>query len=166
MYGIDLEYIIIALGAVCVLLFILVIVLFRKISGLNKRYEAFMAGENGGSLEQQVKDNYELMKNIELKQQKQELDMLDLSDHVDNCMSKAHIVKYNAFEDMGGYMSFALTVLNEKNNGYILNCMHGNAGSYIYAKGVTHGKCEMEISKEEEESLKRAMATVENGMQV
>ena len=77
MYGIDLEYIIIALGAVCVLLFILVIVLFRKISGLNKRYEAFMAGENGGSLEQQVKDNYELMKNIELKQQQQELDMLD-----------------------------------------------------------------------------------------
>lgn len=157
MYGIETTYIILGLGVVCILLFILIIVLFTKLSGLNKKYEAFMAGEDGASLETQVKDNYLLMKNIELKQQQQELDLLDLSDHVDECMSRVKLVKYNAFQDIGGQLSFALTVLNEKRDGYIVNCMHSNAGSYVYAKEINHGKCNMELSKEEEESLRGAI---------
>ncbi|MDO4170988.1 MAG: DUF4446 family protein [Lachnospiraceae bacterium] len=157
MYGIDMEIIIMALGGVSAFLLLLIIILFVKISKLNKKYQAFMSGEDGKSLEGQVKENYNLMKNIELKQQQQELDMLEISDHVDDCASKMKLVKYNAFRDIGGQMSFALTVLNEKKNGYILNCVHSDNGSYIYAKEVKRGQCGAELSKEEEESLLGAL---------
>lgn len=149
----DLEIIIMALGGCIAFLLLLVIILFVKLSKLNKKYKQFMEGNDGKSLENSVKENYTLMKNIELKQQQQDLDILDLSDRVDNCMSKTKMVKYNAFHDMGGKLSFALSVLNDKKDGYILNCMHSNHGSYIYGKEVKHGKCDAELSKEEIESL-------------
>jgi cell division protein FtsL len=157
MYGINMEYIIMGLGGMIVILFILVIVLFAKLSGLKKKYQAFMTGQNGASLENQIEENYNLMKKLDLKQQEQELEMLDMSDHVNECTSKISLVKYNAFNDMGGKLSFALAVLNDKRDGYILNCMHSNNGSYIYAKEVNHGACDLELSKEEAESLQRAI---------
>lgn len=153
MYGVDLEIIIAVLGGVSAFLLLLVIVLFVKLSKLNKRYTQFMAGSDGKSLEENVKENYTLMKKIELKQQQQDLDILDISDRVDNCMSKVKMVRYNAFKDMGGQLSFALAVVNDKRDGYILNCMHSNNGSYIYGKEIKHGQCELELSKEEMESL-------------
>ena len=156
MYGVDLEIIIMALAGVIAVLFVLVIVLFVKLSKLNKKYAQFMAGRDGKSLEENVKENYTLMKSIELKQQQQDLDILDISDRVDNCISKSKMVRYNAFKDMGGKLSFALSMLNDKKDGYILNCMHSNNGSYIYGKEIKHGECEIELSKEEVESINGA----------
>lgn len=157
MYVFSEKMMIMALGGASAFLLLLIIILFVRISKLNKKYKAFMAGEDGKSLESQVQKNYNLMKTIELKQQQQELDLLDMSDHVDECASRMNLIKYNAFKDMGGQMSFVLTVLNEKKNGYILNCMHSNNGSYIYAKEVKRGQCDVELSKEEEESLQGVM---------
>lgn len=157
MYVFSEKMMIMALGGASAFLLLLIIILFVRISKLNKKYKAFMTGEDGKSLESQVQKNYNLMKTIELKQQQQELDLLDMSDHVDECASRMNLIKYNAFKDMGGQMSFVLTVLNEKKNGYILNCMHSNNGSYIYAKEVKRGQCDVELSKEEEESLQGVM---------
>lgn len=157
MYGIDIEYILMGLGGSILVLLLLIIILFGKLSKLNKKYNAFMKGENGGSLEDQIKANYDTMKKINLKQQEQELALLELSDQMDTGMSKMKLVRYNAFRDTGGQLSFALTVLNDNRDGYILNCMHNNSGSYIYAKEIKHGKCEFELSQEEEESLQGAI---------
>ena len=97
------------------------------------------------------------MKSIELKQQQQDLDILDISDRVDNCISKSKMVRYNAFKDMGGKLSFALSMLNDKKDGYILNCMHGNEGCYVYLKEVLHGEALVALSSEERKALEEAL---------
>lgn len=157
MYGIDINYIIIGLAAAIAVLLLLIIVLFVKLSSLKKKYLSFMKGANGESLEEQVKQNYELMQSIGLRQEEQQLDIQDISNQTGSALSRVNIVKYNAFRDMSSKLSFALTVLNDQKDGYIINCMHSTNGSYVYAKSVKDGRCDMELSKEEEQSLDGAI---------
>ena len=70
---------------------------------------------------------------------------------------KVGILKYNAFQEMGGKLSFALTLLDGNNTGYIINSMHSREGCYNYIKEIVKGASYIELSEEEAESLHRAM---------
>ena len=67
------------------------------------------------------------------------------------------IVKYDAFHEMGGELSFALTMLDENNNGWIFNAMHSREGCYTYIKEVVNGESYIELSSEEKECLEKAV---------
>ena len=47
---------------------------------------------------------------------------------------KIGIVRYDAFQEMGGNLSFVLTMLDENNNGWVFNAMHSREGCYTYIK--------------------------------
>ena len=70
---------------------------------------------------------------------------------------KVGILKYNAFQEMGGKLSFALTLLDGNNTGYIINSMHSREGCYNYIKEIVKGESYVELSEEESESLERAI---------
>ena len=53
------------------------------------------------------------------------------------------------FHEMGGELSFALTMLDENNNGWIFNAMHSREGCYTYIKEVVNGESYIELSSEE-----------------
>ena len=80
-----------------------------------------------------------------------------VDEDVRNCIQKVGIVRYSAFKDTGSDLSFALALLDEKNNGVILNGIYSREMSNIYAKPVENGKSTYTISKEEEEAIKKAM---------
>lgn len=140
-------------------LLLLIIILYQgsKISKLTKKYDTFMEGSDGKSLEEKLLTNAKELQTIRLKQEQQDFDILDISDRVDGAFSKMGVVKYDAFTGLGGKLSFAITVLNEKKDGYIINCMQSDHGSYVYAKEITHGKSNIDLSPEEEESLNKAL---------
>lgn len=71
---------------------------------------------------------------------------------------KVGIVKYDAFHEMGGKLSFALTMLDNKNNGFIINSMHSREGCYMYIKEIVAGESYIELGEEEAESLEKAIA--------
>ncbi|MBR0401724.1 MAG: DUF4446 family protein [Lachnospiraceae bacterium] len=54
-------------------------------------------------------------------------------------------------------MSFALVLLDERNDGFILNVIHAREGSYPYIKRVINGEPEMDLSREEVRALESAM---------
>ena len=70
---------------------------------------------------------------------------------------KLGIVKYVSFLEMGGDFSFALTMLDENNNGWILIVMHSREGCYTYIKEVVNGESYIELSSEEKECLEKAV---------
>ena len=70
---------------------------------------------------------------------------------------KVGILKYNAFQEMGGKLSFAITLLDGNNTGYIINSMHSREGCYNYLKEIVKGQSYVELSDEEAESLERAI---------
>ena len=58
---------------------------------------------------------------------------------------------------MGGQLSFALAMLDRKNNGFLLNTVHNREGSYTYVKEILDGKSEINLSEEEEKALNKAI---------
>ena len=74
---------------------------------------------------------------------------------------KTGLVKYDAFHEMGGKLSFSLAMLNEKNDGYIINAMHTREGCYTYIKEIVDGNSIIVLSDEETEALNMAMGVEE-----
>ena len=66
-------------------------------------------------------------------------------------------MKYDAFKQMGGKLSFSLALLNEINSGFIINSVHSSEGCYIYIKEIVAGLCDLDLSNEEKEALSQAM---------
>ena len=73
---------------------------------------------------------------------------------------KVGLVRYDAFDDTGDKLSFSLTVLDGKNNGFILSSLAGHDTSRIYAKKVVNGQCREALSSEEAESINIALDTL------
>ena len=62
-----------------------------------------------------------------------------------------------AFNEMGGKLSFALCMLDKKNDGFVLNAMHSREGCYTYIKDIVNGTSTIELSENEKEALNNAM---------
>ncbi len=77
------------------------------------------------------------------------------------------LLRYDAFEDVGGRLSFSCALLDEQGNGVVLTSINGRQETRVYAKPVTQGTSSHNLSLEEEEAIQRALggrqATVETG---
>ena len=81
-------------------------------------------------------------------------------------LQKVGILRYDAFNEMGGNLSFALTLLDGNNNGCIINSMHSREGCYNYIKEIVKGESYIELSEEESESLSRAIYRETMGLDI
>ena len=66
------------------------------------------------------------------------------------------VVRYDAFGDMGGHLSWSLALLDDSGNGVVLTSIHGRSEARTYAKNVSSWSCEQAMSPEEEEAVKFA----------
>ena len=155
--GIDYSYLFISLAAICLLLFIFLIILFVKFSGLKKKYIKFMGGKEVKTLEEQIMKIFEENLYIRDLSEENKSEIKKINKEMEITFNKVGIVKYDAFKQMGGNLSFSLCLLNEMNNGFILNSVHSSEGCYTYIKDVKAGMCELELSNEEKEALNDAM---------
>ena len=151
--GIDIGYIIIVLTVLVIALLVTVIILLVKTHKLNDRYEKFMKGKNGEELEQVI---YERFAELDIMQQIA-THIRDLKRKFRSSFSKVGIVKYDAFKEMGGTLSFALALLTDRNSGFLINCMHSREGCYTYIKEIINGESYIALSEEEKEALKSAI---------
>ncbi|GAA1905049.1 hypothetical protein GCM10009737_02250 [Nocardioides lentus] len=68
------------------------------------------------------------------------------------------VVRYDAFGDMGGHLSWSLALLDDAGHGVVLTSIHGRAESRTYAKNIASWRCEQPLSPEEEEAVGHAKA--------
>ena len=158
--GFDYSYIFIGLAVISMILLVLVIIQMIQISNLKKKYKKFMGGKDSRSFEELlgkiVEDNRTI---LELSDDNRR-EIRNINKELENSFNKVGIIKYDAFKQMGGMLSFSIALLNEKDNGFILNSVHSTEGCYTYIKEVTAGICEMDLSNEEKEALSRAVKNI------
>ena len=77
-------------------------------------------------------------------------------DNMKFTFQKVGLVKYDAFNEMGGKLSFSLAMLNESDNGFVLNAVHSREGCYTYIKEIIDGNSIITLAEEEQEALKMA----------
>lgn len=157
MIGIDPAIILIALSALILVLLLLVWHMNMKYNRLKKSYNSFMRGKDGKSLEDGILDRLDEMDRLKETLSKSRTDIHKINEEMKANFQKAGIVKYDAFHEMGGKLSFAFTLLDGNNNGYIINSMHSREGCYNYIKEIVKGESYIELSEEEAESLERAI---------
>ena len=155
--GINRSWILLILIVLILILIVIVISLQIKVNFLQKRYDLFMRGKDAETLEDNIVDIYRRLQAIQNKDMANKDVMKVLNRSITGAVQKSGLVKYNAFEGMGGQSSFALTLLNMENSGYILNAMPSRTGCYLYVKEIKNGRSDMSLSQEEKLSLDRAM---------
>lgn len=158
--GLDAGYLVIGMGAVIVLLLIVVILLIvqvKKTGKLAKRLDKFTKGKDGKSLEEGIaslfEDNHFLKNQVDTNRK----DIRTLYKNMESAYQKMGLVKYDAFNQMGGQLSFCLAMLDENNNGFILNSVHSTEGCYSYTKEIKNGESLLDLGKEESEALALAV---------
>lgn len=92
-----------------------------------------------------------------------ESELSEVQKLLQSCVRHVGIVRYDAFRDMGGYMSFSLALLDGRRNGIVLSVLNGRDGSRGYAKAVRGGKSSSPLSEEEQEALAQALDLVRTG---
>ena len=141
------------LAALVLILLILLIVQIVKTAKLKKRLDKFLLGKDGESLEQDIATLFEDNKFLKNSAEKNKKDIRTLYKKAEKAYQKMGLVKYDAFNQMGGQLSFSLTLLDENDNGFILNSVHSTEGCYSYTKEIKNGECAIALGKEEAEAL-------------
>ena len=155
--GMDPGIIIIAMFVLIVLLFVMVINANMKYNRMKTSYNSFMRGKDGKTMEDSILERFEELEDLTALTMKNRSALRKLNEDMRSNVQKMGIVKYDAFHEMGGKLSFALTLLDGNNSGYIINSMHSREGCYNYIKEIVKGESYIELSEEESESLERAI---------
>ena len=155
--NIDIGIVILVMAIVIVILLIICIANICSISTMKKTSKKFMQGKNAMSLEQEITGLFEDNKFIKNAIDKNKKDIRNLYKNFESAFQKVGIVKYDAFNQMGGKLSFSLALLDENNNGFILNSVHSTDGCYSYTKEIENGVCKISLGEEEEKALNIAM---------
>lgn len=149
----------IILGMICCILVLLifVIVILVKTSKLKKRLDVLTRGNDAATLEENIMELYEDNQFLKQYAEKNKKDLRALSKQLEKAYQKMGLVKYDAFHQMGGQLSFSLCLLDENNNGFIINSVHSTEGCYSYTKEIKAGESAIDLGEEEAEALSIAM---------
>ena len=141
-----------------IILLIAFIIAIIKISSINKKYKEFMQKlGHGKDLEEDLENYMYKVERVEKQNAQIAGDINNLNNEIEQCLKKVGIVRYNAYKDTGSDLSFTLALLNENNNGVVLNGIYSREMSNIYAKPVENGKSSYTLSEEEKEAINRAI---------
>ena len=152
----DLGYLaigILVLAVLTVVLLILLIVQISKTNKLKKRLDQFLLGKDGASLEQDILKLYDDNQFLRELEEKDRNDIDTIFNRMQTVYQKMGLVRYDAFNQMGGQLSYSLALLDENDNGFIINSVHSTEGCYSYSKEIRNGDNNITLSAEEAEAL-------------
>ena len=146
--------------ALVIILFVLLVLQNNKFRKMEKKYNKFMKGKEARSLEDEIIGLFHDNRLIRDENEKNRKDIIDINRRMRNTFQKIGLEKYDAFSSDGGKLSYALCMLDESENGFLLNSVHNSDGmNYSYTKAITAGVADTELGKDEKKALEKALAS-------
>lgn len=155
--GFDIAWIFLVLFILILTLAVLLIVLFTQFRSMKKKTMKFMKGKDGRSLEKDIISLFEDNRFIKNENETIKEDIRQIQKRMRHCFQKVGLVKYDAFNQMGGKLSFCLCLLDERDSGFLLNSVHSSDGCYSYTKEIERGECKLSLGDEEKKALDMAL---------
>lgn len=156
-YGVDPAYIMIGLMVITLFLIALYIRTLCKMKRLYRAYDRFMRGKDMESMEETVMKQFDRLEALEKSDEEKQRQLKDIFENLQEVYQKTGLVKYDAFREMSGKLSYALALLDKNDNGVMINSMYSREGCYSYVKEIIKGESYINLSEEEEEALKLAV---------
>ena len=157
--NLDISYIVLGLLVLVVILLVLLIANIVKTNKIRNVYDQFMSGKDAKTLEDVILTRFQEVDALKTTEKKQNAQIAAINEALKKSFSKCGIIKYDAFNEMGGKLSFALVLLDKSNNGYVINAMHSREGCYTYIKEIVNGESYITLGEEEKKALAKAMGT-------
>jgi hypothetical protein len=134
----------------------LVIILMLWMAVIEHRLRKFFAGKKAESLEGLMIDICEKVENLKKTQEEINSHLVVVDKRLGKSIRNVETVRFNPFVDAGSNQSFAMAFLNDEGNGVIISSLYARDRMSIFAKPITSGKSEFELTTEEKEVLKKA----------
>ena len=145
------------IAALFVIFIILLIIVLVKQSKLNNKYIAFMGGSDAASMEKVILKRFVDIDRLIAADARKDIEIKEIKANLCKAYQKVGIIKYDAFSEMGGKLSFALAMLNKDNTGYVINAMHSREGCYTYIKEIVGGNPLIQLGTEEKKAVDMAI---------
>ena len=155
--GIDSGIIIIILLILTIFLLVRNISMNMRLSRLEHKYKTFMKGSDAQSLEKVFVRKFAQIDKLYDAKEEHDHDLHFIKKNLDKMFNKYRVEKYDAFDDVGGKLSFALALLDKENTGLILNAVHSRDNCFLYMKEIVKGESYVMLSQEEVEALRKAV---------
>lgn len=127
-------------------------------NNLREKFAYYMKGKEGRSIEDSITNCLEEVARVERDYSQLKRYTKDIIEtKVNSGLYRHHMLRYDAFEGMGGELSFVWVLLDENNSGYILNNVQGRDSAHMYSKRIEAGKCNQRLAPEEEKALKETI---------
>jgi hypothetical protein len=136
-----------------------IFVLFRQLSLLRKNIAILKRGASGESLVEKVANQALEIEELSRRLDEQVAQKDYLADVLAGSVQRVAVIRYDAFDDMGGKLSFSIALLDENGDGVVLTSIYGRNENRTYAKAVRGGASSHVLSNEETEALRRAVGT-------
>ena len=148
----------VVLVIILLILFLLYISNSIKLSKLRKNYKKFIKKlGNGNNIDEMLKEYINSVEKVQKENKEINEYCKDIDENMSKCLQKVGMVRYNAFQDTGSDLSFTLAILDENDNGVVLNGIYSREMSNIYAKTIINGESQNTLSKEEKEAIEKAI---------
>ncbi len=159
--GIDPFYVKAGIFALILILFLILLIMQIRLMGkfkkLYRTYDRFMRGKDMESMEETVLAQFERIEALEKSNEEKDRQIESIFENLQHVYQKTGLVKYDAFREMSGKLSYAVALLDKEDNGILVNSMYSREGCYSYVKTISGGKCSIEMSEEEQKALKIAV---------
>ncbi|MDP3488354.1 MAG: DUF4446 family protein [Bacillota bacterium] len=129
----------------------------RELKRVRRMFRVFMTGSDSKNLEECLLEMAQRVKGLEEDRSIQGKHQRELERKLSNAVQRIGMVRFNAFSDAGGELSFALAMLDAEGNGIVVSSIYGRAEARVYGKSVIRGKASMHLSSEEEDAIVQAM---------
>ena len=154
--GIDVGIVVIFLIVIIIGLIVFIMKLQLQMDRLNRKYRMFMKGSDGQSLEKMIQRKLNQIDKMQDTGEEHGKLLNQIKGIQDGTMNKYGVVKYDAFDDVGGKLSFAFAMLNRDDTGIVLNAVHSRDNCFLYIKEIMKGESYIMLSEEEIEALRIA----------
>lgn len=151
-------------GALIALLFIVdfalvaaVFVLFRQLSLLRRNISILRRGADGTTILDKITGHTVQLEELYRKLDEQAAQKDYLTDVLAGTIQRVAVVRYDAFDDMGGKLSFSIAMLDENGDGVVVTSIYARDENRSYAKAIHQGSSTHVLSREEEEAVRRAL---------
>lgn len=129
----------------------------KKLKELSKKYDRFMMGKDAETLEDVLFERFQQVDKLIVENDTKTKQITEIFENLKTTVQKCGIVKYDAFHEMGGKLSFALVMLDKNDTGHVINAMHSREGCYIYIKEIIKGESYIPLGDEEKKALDKAL---------
>ncbi len=153
--------VIVLLLIIMIIMFAILIIVIHQMNIISRKYTSFMQGRDGEALEKTIHARIKDIDHLKLTSRKLGNDQRSMQAVLKGCISKYALVKYDAFEEMAGKLSYAIALLDSEGTGVVLNSIHSREGCFTYAKEIIKGESYIPLSEEEKKAIEQAKTVEE-----